>query len=147
MSRTKASRIRILVPSALTAVILLGAAAPASALDGEKGAALTERVATVQQQIDERVAAAGPIDDLLGGLTKTLQDLLKSLTDLIKLPAIPGIPEIKLPDIKLPEIPGVKLPEIKLPEIPKAPAIPAVPPAADDKLVPDLPDLPDIPIR
>ncbi|MDJ0380495.1 hypothetical protein [Streptomyces sp. G-G2] len=153
MHRTKASR--VLVPSALTAAILLGAAAPASALDGEKAAALTERVATVQQQIDARVAAAGPIDDLLASLTKTIADLLKTLQGLIPDIKLPEVPGVKLPDIKLPE---VKIPDIKPPKLPNVPAIPAVPgvpavPAvptvpgapAVTPAVPDIPDIPDIP--
>ncbi|MFE1792470.1 hypothetical protein ACFW7J_29435, partial [Streptomyces sp. NPDC059525] len=79
MHPTKASRLRVLVPSALAVVILSGAAAPAGAADGQGAAAVERKAAAVQQQIErleeaaesrERVAA-GPIDDLLAGLTKT----------------------------------------------------------------------------
>ncbi|MFD9729230.1 hypothetical protein [Streptomyces sp. NPDC059072] len=171
MHRTKPSRARMLVPSALAVVILTGAAAPAGAADGQGAAEIARRSAAVQRQIEEveeQVAAAGPIDDLLSGLTKTIGDLLNSLGGLlgVKLPPIelPKLPEIKLPEIKLPEI---KLPEVELPElpvevpklpvevpklpvelppvdtvVPELPATPLKPPA---ELVPELPDIPDLP--
>ncbi|MGW1639040.1 hypothetical protein [Streptomyces lavendulae] len=155
MHRTKPFRARVLVPSALAVVILSGAAAPAGAADGS-GAAVTERVASVQRQverIEERVAA-GPVDDLLAGLTKTLEDLLKSLTAL--LPAGVNLPPIQLPKLPaLPDIPGLpdlKLPAVELPKlpvtVPALPATPAVPPV--DGLVPAIPAIPaipDIPLR
>ncbi|MFE2330139.1 hypothetical protein ACFXD5_40600 [Streptomyces sp. NPDC059385] len=159
MHRSKPSRARMLVPSALAVVILTGAAAPAGAADGQGAAEIARRSAAVQRQIEEveeQVAAAGPIDDLLSGLTKTIGDLLNSLGGLlgVKLPPIelPKLPEIKLPEIKLPE---VKLPELpvevpKLPvelppvdtAVPELPATPLKPPA---ELVPELPDIPDVP--
>lgn len=132
MHRTKPSRARILVPSALAAAILFGAAAPASALDaGDRAAA-------------PRAAAAGPVDDLV----KSILDAIKGLLPAgITLPDI-KIPEIKLPDIKLPEIPGVELPEIPGVELPALPPLepPTLPaPAAPVELVPELPDLPELP--
>ncbi|MFE2171292.1 hypothetical protein ACFXB3_40440 [Streptomyces sp. NPDC059447] len=159
MHRSKPSRARMLVPSALAVVILTGAAAPAGAADGQGAAEIARRSAAVQRQIEEveeQVAAAGPIDDLLSGLTKTIGDLLNSLGGLlgVKLPPIelPKLPEIKLPEIKLPE---VKLPELpvevpKLPvelppvdtAVPELPATPLKPPA---ELVPELPDIPGVP--
>ncbi|MFD8633207.1 hypothetical protein [Streptomyces sp. NPDC059533] len=164
MHRTKPSRARMLVPSALAVVILTGAAAPAGAADGQGAAEIARRSAAVQRQIEEveeQVAAAGPIDDLLSGLSKTIGDLLNSLGGLlgVKLPPIelPKLPEIKLPEIKLPEI---KLPEVKLPELPVevpklpvelppvdtvAPELPATPLKPPAELVPELPDIPDVP--
>ncbi|MFJ8017655.1 hypothetical protein [Streptomyces sp. NPDC096339] len=160
MHRTKPSRARMLVPSALAVVILTGAAAPAGAADGQGTAEISRRSAAVEQQIEEmqeRAAAAGPIDDLLAGLTKTLGDLLGSLGGLLP-PGVtlPKIPEIKLPDLKLPDL---KLPDLSdiVPEIPKLPVdippadtvlpdtpatTPLKPPA---ELVPELPDIPGIP--
>ncbi|MFJ9548433.1 hypothetical protein [Streptomyces erythrochromogenes] len=142
MHRTKPSRARLLVPSALAVVILTGAAAPASALDSGSGAVST------------KAAPAGPIDDLVNGLLEQIKALLPAGVTLpeIKLPEI-KLPEIKLPDIKLPEInlpsvPGVQLPEIpgvELPELPLTP--PALPdPAAPVELVPEVPDveIPDV---
>ncbi|MEU9034600.1 hypothetical protein AB0D45_06755 [Streptomyces sp. NPDC048352] len=155
--RTKPSRLRVLVPSVLTAVILSGAAAaPAAAADG--GSALEKRASAVQEQIEriEEVGAApgrvaaGPIDDLLTSLNKTLQDLLKSLSGLlpagVKLPVIelPKIPEIKLPDLPA----GVTVPPVKLPSAaPATPATPATPAIPDLTEIPDIPDIPDLPIR
>ncbi|MFD3546500.1 hypothetical protein ACFWUW_12955 [Streptomyces sp. NPDC058655] len=149
MHRKKPSRVRLLVPSALAVAILSGAAAPAGAADGST-AELTERVAAVQQKIEtiEDRAAAGPIDDLLAGLTKTLQDLLKSVGALLpagvtlppielpKLPALPAVPG--LPDLSLPD---VTLPQVQLPAAPPAGGVPALP----TDLVPALPDIPDVP--
>ncbi|MFE7097629.1 hypothetical protein [Streptomyces erythrochromogenes] len=142
MHRTKPSRARLLVPSALAVVILTGAAAPASALDSGSGAVST------------KAAPAGPIDDLVNGLLEQIKALLPAGVTLpeIKIPEI-KLPEIKLPDIKLPEInlpsvPGVQLPEIpgvELPELPLTP--PALPdPAAPVELVPEVPDveIPDV---
>ncbi|WP_411106780.1 hypothetical protein [Streptomyces sp. cmx-4-9] len=132
MHRTKPSRARILVPSALAAAILFGAAAPASALDaGDRAAA-------------PRAAAAGPVDDLVKGILDAIKGLLPPG---VTLPDI-KIPEIKLPEIKLPEIPGVELPEIPGVELPELPALvpPALPsPAAPVELTPELPEVPDLP--
>lgn len=126
MQRTKSFRTRVLVPSALAVAILSGAAAPASAVDGEGAAAALDHVASAQQQVNERAAAAGPIDDLLAGVSRTLADLLKSLQSLL---------------------PGMTLPEIKLPTLPNLPTIPDVPPVdlPTGTGLPDLPDLPDVP--
>ncbi len=140
MHHTKPSRARLLVPSALAVVILSGAAAPAGAAEGDGSAALTNRVASVQRQVEKierRAAAAGPIDDLLAGLTKTLEGLLATVGGLL--------PDgVKLPPIELP-----KLPEIKLPELPDLsgliPTLPVeVPPV--DGLVPELPAVPAVPV-
>lgn len=148
MHRTKPSRARLLVPSALAVVILSGAAAPAVAADGSGSADLTKRVAAVQQEIEtiEGRAAAGPIDDLLAGLTKTIADLLKSLEGL--LPAGVKIPPIELPKLPalpavpgLPELPDIKLPPVEAPALPPAAGVPALP----VDLVPALPALPEIP--
>ncbi|WP_420080519.1 hypothetical protein ACN6AT_21375 [Streptomyces sp. JL4002] len=140
MHRPKPSRARLLVPSALAAVILAGAAAPAVAADADRTAPAA-RVASVQQQIEkieQRAAAAGPIDDLLAGLNKTLADLLASLGDL--LPDGVTLPPIQLPE--LPEIPG--LPELPpLPELPELPEIPGVPPLPE---LPEIPEVPDVPV-
>ncbi|MFD9371682.1 hypothetical protein ACFWA6_28860 [Streptomyces sp. NPDC060020] len=152
MHRTKPSRARLLVPSALAVVILSGAAAPAGAADGDGSAALDRKVASVRQQaekIERRAAAAGPIDDLLAGLTKTLQDLLKSVGGL--LPVGVTLPPIELP--KLPELPDLELPDLSglipalpaLPAVPAAPAVPAVPAAPAVPAVPELPAIPEIP--
>ncbi|MFJ9764292.1 hypothetical protein ACIRUY_10790 [Streptomyces erythrochromogenes] len=137
MRRTKPSRARLLVPSALAVVILTGAAAPASAVDSGSGAVST------------KAAPAGPIDDLVNGLLEQIKALLPAGVTLpdIKLPDI-KLPEIKLPEINLPSIPGVQLPEIpgvELPELPLTP--PALPdPAAPVELVPEVPDveIPDV---
>ncbi|THA85554.1 hypothetical protein [Streptomyces sp. A0592] len=137
MHRTKPSRARLLVPSALAVVILTGAAAPASAVDAGSGAVST------------KAAPAGPIDDLVNGLLEQIKALLPAGVTLpeIKIPEI-KLPEIKLPDIKLPEInlpslPGVQLPEIpgvELPQVPLTP--PALPdPAAPVEVVPEIPDV------
>ncbi|MFF9982633.1 hypothetical protein [Streptomyces erythrochromogenes] len=137
MHRTKPSRARLLVPSALAVVILTGAAAPASALDSGSGAVST------------KAAPAGPIDDLVNGLLEQIKALLPAGVTLpeIKLPEI-KLPDIKLPEINLPSVPGVQLPEIpgvELPELPLTP--PALPdPAAPVELVPEVPDveIPDV---
>ncbi|WP_405424719.1 hypothetical protein [Streptomyces erythrochromogenes] len=137
MHRTKPSRARLLVPSALAVVILTGAAAPASALDSGSGAVST------------KAAPAGPIDDLVNGLLEQIKALLPAGVTLpeIKIPEI-KLPEIKLPEINLPSLPGVQLPEIpgvELPELPLTP--PALPdPAAPVELVPEVPDveIPDV---
>ncbi|WP_405447808.1 hypothetical protein [Streptomyces erythrochromogenes] len=137
MHRTKPSRARLLVPSALAVVILTGAAAPASALDSGSGAVST------------KAAPAGPIDDLVNGLLEQIKALLPAGVTLpeIKIPEI-KLPEIKLPEINLPSVPGVQLPEIpgvELPEVPLTP--PALPdPAAPVELVPEVPDveIPDV---
>ncbi|MER7733316.1 hypothetical protein ABTX80_20740 [Streptomyces erythrochromogenes] len=145
MRRTKPSRARLLVPSALAVVILTGAAAPASAVDSGSGAVST------------KAAPAGPIDDLVNGLLEQIKALLPAGVTLpdIKLPDI-KLPEIKLPEINLPSIPGVQLPEIpgvELPEIPgvELPELPLTPPALPDpaapvELVPEVPDveIPDV---
>ncbi|MBT2479499.1 hypothetical protein [Streptomyces sp. ISL-94] len=134
MHRTKPSRARLLVPSALAVAILTGAAAPASALDDGSRAAPAKAA-----------AAAGPVDDLI----KSILDQIKALLPPgISLPPI-NIPEIKLPEIKLPEIPGVDLPEIPGVEIPKLPPLvpPTLPdPAAPVELVPEIPEIPDFEI-
>ncbi|WP_051782114.1 MULTISPECIES: hypothetical protein [unclassified Streptomyces] len=155
MHRTKPSRAaRLLVPSALAVVILSGAAAPAGAAEGDGSAALTDRVASVNKQvekIEQRAAAAGPIDDLLAGLSKTLQGLLATVGGL--LPAGVTLPPIelpKLPDIKLPELPDLsglipQLPPVELPPVdalPEAPTVPAIP---DIPVIPALPDIPAVP--
>ncbi|MEU6755148.1 hypothetical protein [Streptomyces sp. NPDC046685] len=152
MHRTKPSRARLLVPSALAVVILSGAAAPAVAADGEGAGAVNDRVASVQRQVDKiekRAAAAGPIDDLLAGLSKTLEGLLATVGGL--LPDGVTLPPIELP--KLPELPG--LPDLsdlipKLPElppvdgvVPELPATPLVPPV---DAVPEIPEIPDVEI-
>ncbi|MFI5545330.1 hypothetical protein ACIA6E_16320 [Streptomyces sp. NPDC051815] len=151
MHRPKPSRARLLVPSALAAVILAGAAAPAVAADADRTAPAA-RVASVQQQIEkieQRAAAAGPIDDLLAGLNKTLADLLASLGDL--LPDGVTLPPIQLPELpELPEIPGLpELPEIPelppLPELPELPEIPGVPPLPELPEIPEVPEVPEIP--
>ncbi|AQT72912.1 MULTISPECIES: hypothetical protein [Streptomyces] len=137
MHRTKPSRARLLVPSALAVVILTGAAAPASALDSGSGAVST------------KAAPAGPIDDLVNGLLEQIKALLPAGVTLpeIKIPEI-KLPEIKLPEINLPSIPGVQLPEIpgvELPQVPLTPpALPA--PAVPGELVPEIPDveIPDV---
>ncbi|MFE2127274.1 hypothetical protein [Streptomyces amritsarensis] len=132
MHRTKPSRARLLVPSALAVVILTGAAAPASALDSGSGAVST------------KAAPAGPIDDLVNGLLEQIKALLPAG---VTLPEI-KLPEIKLPEINLPSIPGVQLPEIpgvELPQVPLTPpALPA--PAVPGELVPEIPDveIPDV---
>ncbi|WP_329384331.1 hypothetical protein OG625_23085 [Streptomyces sp. NBC_01351] len=169
MHRTKPSRARMIVPSALAVVILTGAAAPAGAADGEGAAARTERAATVQRQIEkvESRAAAGPIDDLLAGLTKTIEDLLKSVGGLlpggITLPPIqlPKLPDLNLPDLSdiVPKLP-VELPPLDgvapdLPAVPLVPpadtapelpgAVPLVPPADTAPELPGVPELPDAP--
>ncbi|MCX5607460.1 hypothetical protein OHB39_07685 [Streptomyces sp. NBC_00047] len=142
---SRARRVRLLVPSALAVVILSGAAAPAGAVESDRGAALSRR------------AAAGPVDDLINGILESIKALLPpgiSLPD-IKIPEI-KLPEIKLPEIKLPEIPGVQLPQIPGVEIPGLPSLtpPALPDPADPadpvEIVPELPDvevpgIPDLP--
>ncbi|MGW7333398.1 hypothetical protein ACWGIU_33325 [Streptomyces sp. NPDC054840] len=155
MHRTKLpSRARLLVPSALAVVILSGAAAPAGAAQGDGSAALTDRVASVQQQIEKierRAAAAGPIDDLLAGLTKTLEGLLATVGDL--LPSGVQLPPIelpKLPDIELPELPDPsglipKLPPVELPPVDALPAVPDAPAVPDIPAIPALPDSPPLP--
>ncbi|MFD3327269.1 hypothetical protein [Streptomyces sp. NPDC058701] len=154
MHRTKPSRARLLVPSALAVVILSGAAAPAVAAEGSGSAEITKRVAAVQQKIEtiEGRAAAGPIDDLLAGLSKTIADLLKSLEGL--LPAGVKIPPIELPKLPallaVPGLPDLKLPPVEVPALPPAAGVPAVPPAAQvpalpADLMPALPALPEIP--
>ncbi|MGZ9931464.1 hypothetical protein ACXNSR_16415 [Streptomyces sp. NC-S4] len=154
MHRTKPSRARLLVPSALAVVILSGAAAPAGAAEGGGSAALSGRVASVQRQVEkiEQRAKAGPVDDLLAGLTKTLQDLLASvgglLPDGVKLPPIelPKLPEIKLPDLSglIPELPAV--PEVPaLPELPVTPTVPEVPALPELPVTPTVPEVPALP--
>ncbi|MGW5850999.1 hypothetical protein ACWFQ8_24155 [Streptomyces sp. NPDC055254] len=114
---------RVLVSSALTAAILFGAAAPASALDGgDRG-------------VSARAAAAGPVDDLVNGILEAVKGLL---------PPGVSLPDIKIPSIELPEIPGVTLPQVPgvpLPELPLTP--PALPPAPVE-LVPDIPEIPGV---
>ncbi|MCX5199027.1 hypothetical protein OOK31_34950 [Streptomyces sp. NBC_00249] len=159
MHRTKPSRLRVLVPSALAVVIFSGAAAPAGAADGEGSASLVRKAEVVQQQIEgiESRVAAGPIDDLLSSLTKTLADLLKSVTGL--LPPGVALPPITLPTLpKLPDIPGLpdlKLPSVTIPQLPAAPAlsptdglVPAVPAVPGTPTVPDLliPEIPEVPV-
>ncbi|MER5415672.1 hypothetical protein ACFWB2_44255 [Streptomyces virginiae] len=154
MHRTKPSRARLLVPSALALVILSGAAAPAVAAEGDGSAALTDRVASVKKQVEKierRAAAAGPIDDLLAGLTKTLEGLLATvgglLPDGVTLPPIelPQLPDIKLPELPdlsglIPQLPPVELPPVDaLPEVPTTPAIPDIP------VIPTVPDIPAVP--
>ncbi|MCY0951761.1 hypothetical protein [Streptomyces sp. H27-S2] len=163
MHRTKPSRARLLVPSALAVLILSGAAAPAVAADGAGSAELTKRVAAVQQKIEtiEGRAAAGPIDDLLAGLSKTIADLLKSLEGLLpagvkippivlpklpELPAVPGLPSIPVPPVEVPALPPVG----GVPALPPVGGVPALPPvggapALPTDLVPDLPAIPGIP--
>ncbi|MFG2341275.1 hypothetical protein [Streptomyces yangpuensis] len=141
MHRTRPSRARLLVPSALAVVILTGAAAPASAVDSGSGAVST------------KAAPAGPIDDLVNGLLAQIKALLPAGVTLpdIKIPEI-RLPEINLPEINLPSIPGVQLPEIPGVEIPELPSLtpPALPdpaaPAAPADLVPEVPDVevPDV---
>lgn len=154
MHRTKPSRARLLVPSALAVVILSGAAAPAVAADGSGSAELTKRVAAVQQKIEtiEGRAAAGPIDDLLAGLSKTISDLLKSLEGL--LPAGVKLPTIELPKLPtlpaVPSLPDLTLPPVAVPAVPPAAAVPALPPVAGvpalpTGLVPAIPEIPEIP--
>ncbi|MFD7260268.1 hypothetical protein [Streptomyces sp. NPDC059874] len=153
MHRTKPSRARMIVPSALAVVILTGAAAPAGAADGEGAAALDQRAAAAQRQIEkvEGRAAAGPIDDLLAGLTKTLADLLKSVGGLlpggVTLPSIelPKLPEIELPDLSdlIPKLP-VELPPLDG-VVPAQPAVPLTPPAELAPETPDIPEIPEIP--
>ncbi|GGR89033.1 hypothetical protein ACFCXH_18460 [Streptomyces nojiriensis] len=155
MRHTKPSRARLLVPSALAVVILSGAAAPAGAAEADGSGAPSGRVASVQRQAEkiERRAKAGPIDDLLSGLTKTLQDLLASvgglLPDGVKLPPI-ELP--KLPDIKLPELPDLSglIPELPpvdglVPELPAAPEVPVLPELPVTPTVPEVPALPAVP--
>ncbi|OKK16787.1 hypothetical protein AMK16_24075 [Streptomyces sp. CB00455] len=141
---SRARRARLLVPAALAVVILSGAAAPAGAVEGDSGAALTKRTAAVRQQLDkiEKRAAAGPVDDLLAGLTKTLQDLLKSLEGL--LPAGVKLPPIELP--KLPALPDLTVPEVKLPAV-EVPALPAAPVVLTPEIpaIPEIPEIPDLP--
>ncbi|MCX4692781.1 hypothetical protein [Streptomyces sp. NBC_01408] len=131
MHRTKPSRARILVPSALAAAILFTAAAPASALgDADRTAAPR--------------AAAGPIDDLVNGILDAIKGLLPPG---ITLPDL-NIPEIQLPEIQLPQIPGIELPQIPGIELPALPPLnpPTLPdPAAPVDLVPAIPDVPDVP--
>ncbi|MFD9307140.1 hypothetical protein ACFWCB_31485 [Streptomyces sp. NPDC060048] len=157
MHRTKASRIRVLVPSALAVVILTGAAAPAGAAEGTGGAA--SRVEAAQEQINERVAAAGPIEDIFASVSKILADLTRNLGTL--LPGV-AIPEIKLPVLpSLPSLPSIpEIPELPLPGIPDVPAIPelpvgipglpvsvpAAPPAAAVPAVPGVPAVPALPL-
>ncbi|MFI8342676.1 hypothetical protein ACIF8W_21830 [Streptomyces sp. NPDC085639] len=147
MHRTKPSRARLLVPSALAVVILSGAAAPAVAADGDGSAALTGRVASVQRQVAkiEQRAKAGPIDDLLAGLTKTLQDLLSSVGGL--LPAGVKLPPIELP--KLPDLSGLipQLPPVDglVPELPELPAVPEAPAIPELPATPTLPEVPALP--
>lgn len=136
----RARRARLLVPSALAVVILSGAAAPAGAVEGDRGAA-RQQLETTQKR-----AAAGPIDDLVNGILDAIKGLLPPG---ISLPDI-KIPPIELPEIKLPEIPGVELPEIPGVEIPELPPLipPTLPdPAAPVEIVPELPDfeIPEIP--
>ncbi|APU40686.1 hypothetical protein ACFCYM_17520 [Streptomyces sp. NPDC056254] len=138
MHRTKPSRARLLVPSALAVVILTGAAAPASAADSGSGTVST------------KAAPAGPIDDLVNGLLEQIKALLPAGITLpdIKIPAIElpeiKLPEIQLPEINLPSIPGVQLPEIPGVEVPELPPLPD--PAAPVDLVPEVPDaeVPDV---
>ncbi|MFD3551316.1 hypothetical protein ACFWWA_04360 [Streptomyces goshikiensis] len=143
--RTKSFRTRVLVPSALAVVVLSGAAAPAGAVDGEGAAAAIDHVASAQQQVNERAAAAGPIDDLLAGVSRTLADLLTSLRSLL-----PGVtlPEIKLPTLPnlptIPDVPPVNLPTIPgLPDIPDTPGTPEIPEIPG---LPGIPEIPDVPI-
>ena len=107
---------RALVPSALTAAILFGAAAPASALDGgDRG-------------VSARPAAAGPVDDLVNGILEAIRGLLPAG---ISLPEIPGV--------TLPQVPGVQPPELP-------PLTPPALPTAPVELVPDIPEIPDVEI-
>ncbi|MFB6580177.1 hypothetical protein ACFCYC_22690 [Streptomyces sp. NPDC056402] len=154
MHRTKPSRARLLVPSALAVVILSGAAAPAGAAEGDGSVALSGRVASVQRQVEkiEQRAKAGPIDDLLAGLSKTLQDLLASVG--VSLPPIelPKLPEIKLPELPdlsglIPELPSVEVPPVDglVPELPAVPEVPALPELPVTPTVPELPVTPTVP--
>ncbi|WP_314250588.1 hypothetical protein [Streptomyces sp. DSM 40907] len=161
MHRTKPSRARLLVPSALAVVILSGAAAPAGAAEGDRSAALTDRVASVRQQVEKierRAAAAGPIDDLLASLTKTLEGLLATvgglLPDGVKLPPIelPTLPEITLPELPdlsglIPALPPVELPPVDgvVPPVDALPAVPAVPALPAVPVTPAIPALPAVP--
>ncbi|MFF5446858.1 hypothetical protein [Streptomyces sp. NPDC012888] len=125
---------RALVPSALAAAILFGAAAPASAVDSERAGAT------------RAAAAAGPIDDLVNGILNAIKGLLPPG---VTLPPI-SIPDIKLPEIKLPTIPGVDLPQIPGVEIPQLPPLtppPLTPPGTPVEIVPEIPDvqIPEIP--
>ncbi|MFI7354753.1 hypothetical protein ACIBTP_12475 [Streptomyces avidinii] len=156
MHHAKPSRARLLVPSAIAVVILSGAAAPAVAADGDGSAAVGGRVASVQRQVEkiEQRAKAGPIDDLLAGLTKTLQDLLASVGGLlpagVTLPPIelPKLPELTLPDLSglIPELP-VEVPPIDglVPELPAVPEVPALPELPATPTVPEVPALPAVP--
>ncbi|MFD5413188.1 hypothetical protein [Streptomyces nojiriensis] len=159
MRHTKPSRARLLVPSALAVVILSGAAAPAGAAEGDGSAALSGRVASVQRQVEkiEKRAKAGPVDDLLAGLTKTLQDLLASvgglLPDGVKLPPIelPKLPEIELPDLSglIPELPPVDglVPELPaVPEVPALPELPVTPTVPELPVTPTVPEVPALPV-
>ncbi|WP_328790075.1 hypothetical protein [Streptomyces sp. NBC_00273] len=160
MHRTKPSRARLLVPSALAVVILSGAAAPAGAAEGDGSAAVSGRVASVQRQVKkiEQRAKAGPIDDLLAGLSKTLQDLLASVGGLlpggVTLPPIelPKLPEIKLPELPdlsglIPELPPVEVPPVEglVPELPAVPEVPTVPELPVTPTVPEVPVTPTVP--
>ncbi|MFD7630693.1 hypothetical protein ACFV7Q_32515 [Streptomyces sp. NPDC059851] len=151
MHRSTPSRLRarILVPPALVAVILTGAVAPAVAADGETAASLRTRVAAAQQKVEQRRAAApaGPIDDLLTGISATLEGLLQRLQGLL--------PGITLPPIRLPALPAVPA----APAVPAVPAVPpvpelpvtipgvpvTVPPADSAPVAPGIPEIPDIP--
>ncbi|MGW6844665.1 hypothetical protein [Streptomyces sp. NPDC054958] len=160
MHRTTPSRAaRLLVPSALAVVILSGAAAPAGAAEGDGSAALTDRVASVNKQvekIEQRAAAAGPIDDLLAGLSKTLQGLLATVGGLlpagVTLPPIelPKLPDIKLPELPdlsglIPQLPPVELPPVELPPVDALPEVPTVPTIPDIPVLPVVPDVPAVP--
>ncbi|MEW2414233.1 hypothetical protein AB0953_10980 [Streptomyces sp. NPDC046866] len=144
MHRSKPSRLRVLVPSTLAAVILAGAAAPAGAADGDTAAALRKRVEAVKQDVDHRQAAApaGALDDLLASVSATLDGLVKSLQTLLPGVKLPPIQLPKLPD--LPEIPGlpIEIPElpVTLPPVGDVPEIPEVPE------VPEIPEIPEIPL-
>lgn len=153
MHRIKASRIRVLVPSALAVVILTGAAAPSGAVEGAGAGAAASRVAAAQEEINERVAAAGPVEDALAAVSKILADLTKSLGTLlpglnipeIKLPALPAMPAIPaIPNLPIPAIPGIpEIPTIPVPEIPALPVSnPAAPPAGAVPAVPAVPGVP-----
>ncbi|MEU3772412.1 hypothetical protein AB0F11_04185 [Streptomyces sp. NPDC032472] len=149
MHRSKPSRLRVLVPSALAVVILTGAAAPAGAADGGSAAALRKRVEAVKKEVDHRQATAptGVLDDLLASVSATLDGLVKSLQTLlpgvtlppIQLPTFPDLPEI--PDLPI-EIPGLP---ITLPPVGEAPEVPEIPEIPETPETPETPEIPEVP--
>lgn len=124
---------------------------------------MSGRVASVQRQVKkiEQRAKAGPIDDLLAGLSKTLQDLLASVGGLlpsgVTLPPIelPKLPEIKLPELPdlsglIPELPPVEVPPVEglvpeLPAVPEVPALPVTPTVPEVPVTPTVPEVPALP--